>query len=111
METISIKISGYLVGDSWLPQIECWKPLSYDITREDARCDGPAGLRWHVCAATNDGDFQGADIADGFVTITREGARDGIKVKRSRDFPLTMFPSVSDMVRADWDGPCCDDFD
>jgi len=34
---LQIEISGYLVGPIWMPAVECYKPLRYDATREQAR--------------------------------------------------------------------------
>ena len=111
METTKITIDGYLVGPIWWPiGAECWKDLAFDATNHESRCvngDGsPAKLtlREMVLAASQDGDFRGCDIAHGFVTIERSGP---LNTSRKRSFPLTMFPSVADCIKADWDGPYC----
>lgn len=102
MTTTQITISGYVVGPIWWPAgAECFKEFRHDATAYDARCTRPSTLREHCCRITSDGDFQGCDIADGVLTITRH--RNGRRV--SRDFPLEMFPSISDMLKTDWDGP------
>jgi hypothetical protein len=98
-------IRGYLVGAIWMPNTECYKPLAYDLTREDARFTEPGTLRDHVLAATNDGDFQSCAIADGFLIVERVRHTSTGYVKRSRTFELSRFPSVSDCLRPDWDGP------
>lgn len=102
---MQVEIRGYLVGTIWWPVgAECWKTVRHDVTDYDARCTEPCTLREHVLALTRDGDFQGAEIADGelIVTIRKPGRT------RTRSFPLTMFPSIADMRRDDWDGPCFD---
>jgi hypothetical protein len=109
--TVSIEIRGTLVGTIWWPVgAECWKDARHDVTGHAARCingdaaKGKPSLRQHVDAMVNDGDFQGAEIADGELIITiRKPGR-----SRSRSFPLTMFPSIADMRRDDWEGPYCD---
>jgi hypothetical protein len=103
-----ISIHGFLVGDIWMPMTECWKDLFYNITSEDERWSEPGTLREHVCRATNDGDFRSAAIAQGelVVTIRREAPQGTLT--RSRSFPLSMFPSVRDMLHddPDWFPPC-----
>lgn len=105
-------ISGFLVGPIWMPATECWKDLHYTFVRadkdraspwQDARDD----LRDAVSAVTNDGDFQYCKIAHGIliVNIIDEKRR----IKRWRNIPLSEFPSVADMVMADWDGPYSDE--
>ena len=109
MITFHHEIRGYLVGEIWMPCTEAWKPLAYDLTSEDSRFTSPGTLRDHVLRATNDGDFRGADIADG-VLITVATIRKGERLyRRERITPLDRCKSVSDMVRADWDGPTYDD--
>lgn len=106
MRASSVIIRGTLVGGIWWPiGAECYKPLRYDATAEQRRTVGKMTLRDHVLSATNDGDFQSCRIADGTVEVTvRRGPR-----TRSRIFPLDMFPSVSDCVLLDWDGPEAED--
>jgi len=50
MSDVQFTISGYLVGDIWMPATECYKDLHYDLTREDARFTEPGTLRDHVLA-------------------------------------------------------------
>lgn len=99
MPTAQISITGYLVGNIWMPNAECWKSLNYDATAKSWQWGEKGTLRDHVLAATNDGDFQSCVIAQGEVVIThRKGSR-----KTSRSFPLTMFKSISDCVHSDPD--------
>lgn len=106
------RIRGYLVGSAWMPAAECYKPLNYSFVRDaldkaspwqDARDD----LRDALLHVTNDGDFQSASVADGFLTIRRELGRG---LTHTRSFPLDRFPSVRDLIRSDWDGPSGEDF-
>lgn len=102
-----ITIHGYLVGGIWWPYgAECYKDLSYDILREqDRTVGGKMTLREHVLRATNDGDFQSCEIADGYLEIRiRKPDKTGRTI-RTRMFPLDMFPSISDCVKSDWSGP------
>jgi hypothetical protein len=43
-----VTIHGYLVGNIWMPNAECYKDLTYDVTREQERAPGcstsPASL-------------------------------------------------------------------
>lgn len=104
--TESIRITGYLVGNIWMPNIECWKHLDFDATDYEARCSAPLTLREMTLAATRDGDFQGCDIADGTLIVIRR-AENGFTHRRS--FALDRFPSIADMTRTDWDGPTWDE--
>jgi hypothetical protein len=110
---MQITLTGYLVGKIWMPARECWKHLSYDLTREDARFTEPGTLRDHVLAATRDGDFQSCSIAEGYlhVQITKiQQTGTALKTyRRTRSFPLTMFPSVKDCINTEWDGPTYDE--
>jgi hypothetical protein len=105
MRQVSFELVGFVVGSIWWPAgAECFKPLSYDISREDGRFSAPADLRTHVLAATNDGDFQSCSIADGRLIATIERQSGTSRVTRTREFPLSMFPSVADCLHpdADW---------
>lgn len=106
---LNLSIRGYLVGQIWMPATECWKDLTYSITREDTRFSEPLTLREHVLRATNDGDFQSCQIADGvLIAETTRRTKTGI-TKRVRSWPLDRFPSIEDCIRTDWDGPCGED--
>jgi hypothetical protein len=95
-----VRITGFVVGPIWWPVgVECYKPLNYSITREDARFSAPGTLRDHVLAATNDGDFQHCTIAQGRLVVTRLiGSR-----RVTRGWPLDYFPSVRDCLHPDGD--------
>jgi hypothetical protein len=109
--TTQITITGFLVGDIWMPCTEAWREVRWDATAYEARCvdsrypDEPVRLtlREHVDALVTHegGDFRGCDLADGWLTIER---RNGAS-RHVRDFPLAMFPSIADMRRDDWEGP------
>lgn len=110
MAQAQISIQGYLVGDTWMPNCEAYKPLNYDVTREARRHVGSkATLRDHILAATNDGDFQGAEIAWGELVVRTHKRRGDTYITRTRVWPLDKFQSVADCIRADWDGPLSDD--
>lgn len=97
-----ITISGYVVGPAWwLAGEECYKPFSYDVTEKDRRFTEPRTLRDHVSAITNDGDFQHCQIAGGFIEATIHKSNGS----RSRIFDLSMFKSISDCIKDDWEGP------
>ena len=34
MQTTSITIRGYVVGNIWMPNAECYKEFNYDVLRE-----------------------------------------------------------------------------
>jgi hypothetical protein len=101
----NIRIKGYLVGNIWMPDIECYKRLSYNLTRENERLSEPGTLRDHVLRATRDGDFQSCSIADGVLLVTRTKQNKTGTVSRTRAFPLRMFPSIADCLNEDWAGP------
>jgi hypothetical protein len=105
MQIESVTISGYLVGQIWMPAAECYKPFTYDVQREQARTIGKMTLRDHALRATNDGDFQGCDIAEGVLSVTIRNGR----YKRTRHFSLEQFASIEDMRRDNWDGPMGDE--
>lgn len=98
LQTSSIRITGYIVGKIWWPVgQECFKPIDYDVTRHSFS-DKPE-LRDHILKITCDGDFQGASIARGEVTIEmRNGRR-----KVTRSFPLSKFPSIADCLHPSGD--------
>jgi hypothetical protein len=102
-----ITITGYLVGDIWMPAIECWKRLDYDLTREEARFTEPGTLRDHILAATNDSDFQSCSIAHGELTVTRTTVSLDNHTRRTkrvtRSWPLEHFPSIRDCLHNDPD--------
>lgn len=112
---ITHKIKGYLVGNIWMPQTECYKPLDYDLTREDARfsdSDGKkrVGSLWDHCSrACNDGDFQFCAIADGVLETTASIKRGGKIYTRRVYRELAQFPSITDLIKQDWNGPICED--
>ena len=101
-----IRITGYVVGPIWWPVgEECYKAFTYNVTNEKKRWSEPGTLREHVLAITNDGDFQGCEIADGTLEVTIYKPNRS----RSRTFDLTLFPSIADCVKTDWCGPSFDD--
>lgn len=106
---IERKIRGYLVGNIWMPNAECYKPIDYDLDDQDARWSERGTLRDHVLRATNDGDFQSCTIADGYLELTTRRATKTGMVTRIKRIELFAFPSISDCVKADWEGPHCDD--
>lgn len=103
MPITDISLRGYVVGPIWWPAgAECYKPIRYSITNEDARFTEPGTLRDHVLRATNDGDFQSATLACAAIVIERrQGNRRVI-----RSFPLARFPSVADCLHPDGDDWC-----
>ena len=106
---VTLEIRGTLVGPIWMPACECYKPLSYDIGREQARTvGGKMTLRDHVLRATNDGDFQHCEIADGVIVATFKRATKNGYNTRTRYFDLARFPSIADCLRLDWGGPIGD---
>jgi hypothetical protein len=105
----NVSIKGYLVGGIWMPNCECYKPLDYDCTRQQRRTEGKMTLRDHVLCATNDGDFQSCQIADGYLEISSRKTTDNRMVTRTRHYDLSKFPSIADCVKTDWAGPSDDD--
>ena len=97
--TTTVRLRGYLVGNIWMPNCECFKELSYSLDDQSSRWSERGTLRDHVLAATNDGDFQSCNIAHGELVITRTKGRR----KVTRSFPLSMFPSVADCLHSDPD--------
>jgi hypothetical protein len=100
MSATTLELRGYLVGHIWMPNVECWKDLSYNITREDSQ---QGTLRDHVLRATNDGDFRSCVIAGGELVATRREQREGRTVTIERRWPLDCFKSIRDMLHDDPD--------
>jgi len=107
MPITSISIHGFIVGQIWQPGCgECFKPLCYNIARQDKLWSEPGTLRDHVLCAVNDGDFQHATLAQADLVIERhQGNRRVI-----RSWSLSRFPSVADCLHPDGDDWCppCD---
>jgi hypothetical protein len=111
---IEYTISGYLVGQIWMPATECWKDVNYTFVRhEEDRAnpwqDAREDLREAMLHVTNDGDFQSCGVSHGVLTarILKQGA--GRRYVHEHSWPLDQFPSVCDMVRTDWEGPVYDE--
>lgn len=103
----NISIRGFIVGPIWWPAgAECYKRLSYDLTREDRRFLEPGTLRDHVLSATNDGDFQHATIALGELVIETRKRGAGRETVKRRTWPLSRFPSIADCLHPDGDDWC-----
>jgi hypothetical protein len=110
MMTISITISGYLVGSIWMPAVECFKHVVYDATDRQARSVGKMTLRDHLLAMTNDRDFQSCNVAGGELTLTAFKGNGHKWTHRSVSYPLDKFPSIADMIHPDPDwAPIFDD--
>lgn len=106
MPITNIALRGFVVGPIWWPAgAECYKPLEYNCTDQNARWSEPGTLRDHVLRATNDGDFQHCTIAHGELVVTVQRERRTIK----RSFPLSKFPSVADCLHPDGDDWCPQD--
>ena len=107
---IKAEISGYMVGPIWRPAgEECYKHVTHSCHDQDKLWSEPGTLRDHMEALSmrEGGDFQHCQLAVGELTLTiRKPNR-----TRSRTFPLSMFPSIADYLREDWDGPCWDDYE
>jgi hypothetical protein len=111
-QTTSVEISGFVVGGLWWPTgAHAWKEVRFNATDWECRTiqgEGSATLR-EMCNAMlmeHGGDFQDAELGDCVLTITR--TKPG-GYRHSRHFPLGHFPSVSDMICSNWDGPLYDD--
>lgn len=81
-----ISIKGYLIGAIWWPVgEECYKPISYSVTREDGRFSEPGTLRDHVLhmLMEHGGDFQNARVA-GEIVVTSEMVSDNRHVIKRR---------------------------
>lgn len=103
MRKYEMTITGWLVGNIWMPNAECYKPFKHSIDGQDSRWSEKGTLRDHVLAATRDGDFQSCKIAEGILEVSMFVGRNGKRI--TRWFPLDMFPSIADCVKTDWDGP------
>lgn len=99
MQTTSIRIVGYVVGQIWWPVgAECYKPINYDVLRESDRYTSKPELRDHLLRITSDGDFQNASVVGEVIIEMRDGRR-----KVSRSWPLSRFPSIADCLHPDGD--------
>lgn len=103
MPITNMRLQGFIVGPIWWPVgAECFKPLDYSLTDQEARWSEPGTLREHVLSATRDGDFQHATLAHAVLVVERRlGSRRVI-----RSFPLSHFPSVADCLHPEGDDWC-----
>jgi len=104
--SLSLELRGGICGPIWWPAgAMCGRSFRrLDVDRERARFSNPEDVTLrdiieHILME-NGGDFQNAMFtADTEIvaTIYRQGAR-GYQCRRTRAFPLSMFPSVADYV-------------
>lgn len=105
---IEITLEGYLIGETWMPSIVCAKALNVNLTRERGRvCDSrhPVGFKAslrdviELVVSENGGDFQHCKLTkDSFIQARiRSASNSRVKI-RSRDWPITTFPSLKDYI-------------
>jgi hypothetical protein len=105
------ELRGYVVGDIWMPQTECFKPIGLRFERSKTGPHNYNGgvfesLRDAALHVTNDGDFQSCEIAQGELIVRQIQDKPNGRIVRERVIPLDAFPSVKDMTRDDeWDVP------
>lgn len=104
-----IEITADLVGAFWWPVGEEWikEHVTFDVSAYQRRCvNGGRGERGISLREAVDGfatehggdSSNGVELANAVLSVTRE-ERAGASVKMvRRDFPLEMFPSVSDFI-------------
>lgn len=99
-----VTIRGYLVGNIWMHNAECWKEIKYDVThKNELYVNGYASsFRDHVVSILADSDFQSCAIAQGEVVITMTGCRGNARRVVTHAYPLSRFPSVADCLHDDW---------
>ena len=102
MQKMTARIHGQIQGPIWMPACVCTK--SFNVSEDDFRySDGSRPtLRDMVLRATNDGDFQSADISFGWLTvesvIPRSDGHGQVSRKRSFDLRSPLFASIADCV-------------
>lgn len=105
MRTIQTTLHGHLIGNIWMPNTRCSKPVSLDMTAMRDRLSPSRGgsLRYMVGQVCNDGDFQSAMLSqDSFIEVTCTTRR-GSKVRKvSRVLALADLPEVADYVSEDF---------
>lgn len=98
--SIKAEIRGWIQGKIWMPPVTCTK--HFHISEVDFRyADGKKPtLRDMVLKATNDGDFQSAELSEGELILTMVLPRADKKgsITKTKTFNLRWFPSVSDCV-------------
>ena len=102
---MQVSIQGYIVGPIYWPAgQECFKTLNYNVVAQNRSWGEPGSLREHVVRALNDGDFQSCSIAQGrlVVTTTRRD-KAGATIRRTREWPLSRFPSIADCLHPEGD--------
>lgn len=108
----SYRLQGALTGSTWWPTgAHCGFTIDYNLNRECGRITPADGLTLRdallFLLGEHGGDFQGAEFTeDTFLTVTRysNGQRS------SRDWSITAFPSVSDLVAKDvYSSDFCDE--
>lgn len=105
LSATNVYIRGQIQGPIWMPTITCTK--YFTVSKDDFRySDGSRPtLRDMVLRATNDGDFQSADISFGTLTIELIRPRkDGTGYStRKRNWDLRRFASIQDCIVAEDD--------
>ena len=102
MANREVSITTGLVGRIWRPACICAKDTTVKIGDKPWHYDAKT-LREALLHITNDGDFQSCVAVNGVLTITHTTTRGSSTVKRTRQWPLDMFPSIADMVGNDED--------
>ena len=99
---LTAKITGQIQGRIWMPACVCTK--TFTVSEDDFRySDGSRPtLRDMVLRATNDGDFQSANVSWGHLTVetivTRKDGRGTLTRKRHFDLRSPLFPSIADSI-------------
>ncbi len=102
---------GTLQGRIWWPAVICHQGFTLNLTKEGERySDGRPDFRRLVVGKVcmDSGDFQSADLTDDSVILVKLERRVGNTfIKKERYFPITMFPSIADMVvERSWGEDC-----
>ena len=96
------RIHGQIQGPIWMPTCVCTK--FFNVSENDfLYSDGSRPtLRDMVLKATNDGDFQSADVSFGWLTVeaivTRKDGKGQVTRKRHWDLRSPLFASIADSI-------------
>ena len=95
-------VHGQIQGRIWMPSVTCTK--SFSVSENDFRySDGSRPtLRDMVLRATNDGDFQSANVSWGWLTVEaivkRKDGRGQVSRKRSWDLRSPLLAFIADSI-------------
>jgi hypothetical protein len=110
MRNFSTVLAGQIQGRIWMPACTCTKDFSLGRTDINWADGHRSTLRELADRATNDGDFRSAELSpDCYVTVKMVKQVGSTTITRRKHFPVTMFPSIADMVAEEHEFACSEE--